>query len=242
MNIEVSKIFSKVILSDKKVRIKLLGDSITHGVSGTGFAQNGETIITWGTTTYKRNPDGVCWANMFRDYMAENYDCTVVNNACTGRDIEFIISNFDTLVDEEDDLIICAIGTNNRQQYHTENGGVRYTDEEFYADFYAKILQLYNMFKAANKTVIFIANIPASEANEQDGSNYWRVLHMDDIRDAYVEASDECGFPMIDLYDMFNAYCEENSIALDTLLADGLHPNDAGYRIMFELIVEALGA
>ncbi len=235
---DVAGVFESIVSSNTGTQIKLLGDSITHGVSGTGFAQNGETII-W---DYKRNPDGYCWANLFRDYMAENYNCTVVNNACTGRDIEFIINNFNTLVDAEDDLIICAIGTNNRQQYHTENGGVKYTEEEFYADFYNKILTLNDMFKAANKTVIFIANIPASEANEQDGSDYWRVLHMDDIRDAYTEASGECGFPMINLYDMFNAYCEKNAITLDSLLKDGVHPNDTGYKVMFDLITEALGA
>ena len=35
-------------------------------------------------------------------------------------------------------------------------------------------------------------------------------------------------------------YCRENSIALDSLLADGLHPNDEGYRVMFSLLKEAL--
>ena len=235
---EAAKAFSALIAGNTGTQIKLLGDSITHGVGGTGFAQSGETIVG----SFKRNPDGYCWANLLSDYMAENYACTVVNNACSGRDIEFIISNFDTLVDAEDDLIICTIGTNNRHQYITENGGVKYTEEEFYADFYSNILTLNGMFEAAGKTVIFIANIPASEANEQDGTDYWRVLHMDDIRDAYMEASDECGFPMINLYDMFNAYCEENGIELDSLLSDGLHPNDTGYEIMFELIIEALGA
>ena len=99
---EASKIFEQVLKKGKSVKIKLLGDSITHGVGGTGFEQNGENII-W---NYNRNPDGYCWANLFRDYMLENYDCAVVNNACTGRDIEFIINNFNTLVDDEDDLVL----------------------------------------------------------------------------------------------------------------------------------------
>ena len=139
-------------------------------------------------------------------------------------------------------MILSTIGTNDRHQYMTANGGVKYTEEEYYADFYAKILTLNEMFKAANKTVIFVANIPASESNEQDGSDFWRILHMDDIRNAYVEASEECGFPLINLYDMFSNYCAENGVTLNSLLKDGLHPNDTGYKIMFDLIVEALGA
>ena len=54
MNTEAARIFSSLILSEKTVRIKLLGDSITHGVGGTGFAQDGEPI----TQGYARNPEG----------------------------------------------------------------------------------------------------------------------------------------------------------------------------------------
>ena len=110
---EAAKVFSKVVLSDKKVKIKLLGDSITHGVGGTGFAQSGEPIVAG----FARNSDGFCWAKLFKDYMEKQYNCEVVNNACTGRDIQFISHYFDQLVDKDDDIVICTIGTNNRQQY-----------------------------------------------------------------------------------------------------------------------------
>ena len=33
----------------------------------------------------------------------------------------------------------------------------------------------------------------------------------------------------------------ENGLELDSLLADGLHPNDEGYRVMFKLIIDELG-
>ena len=105
MNREAAKIFSKVILSDRTIHIKLLGDSITHGVGGTGFEQTGEPIVPG----WSRNPDGYCWAKQFKEYMEAQFNCTVTNNACTGTKIEFILANFDTLVDAEDDIIICTI-------------------------------------------------------------------------------------------------------------------------------------
>jgi len=39
MNTEIVKIFSKVVLARNTVKIKLLGDSITHGVGGSGYRE-----------------------------------------------------------------------------------------------------------------------------------------------------------------------------------------------------------
>ena len=235
MNTAVAKVISKVILSDKKIKIKLLGDSITHGVGGSGFAQNGEPIVAG----FARNPDGFCWAKLFKDYMEEHYNCEVVNNACTGRDIQFIRRYFEQLVDTDDDIVICTIGTNNRQQYFRT--GERIPKTEYMSRFYNEIISLHGQFKAAGKDVIFVANIPASVNNEKDGADYWRVFHMNDVNDMYLKASIECDFPFISMYNAFLNYCEIKDIALNSLLRDGLHPNDEGYKVMFKLIMDELG-
>ena len=124
MNSEAKRIFTSLTLPRRTVRIKLLGDSITHGEGGEGFCQNGEHIVG----DFYRNPDGYCWAGLFKKYMEEHFDCTVINNACTGTKIQFILEHFDTLVDREDDIVICAIGTNNRHQYF--NDGPKHTRRE----------------------------------------------------------------------------------------------------------------
>lgn len=232
-NYNAPTLMEEALSEEGTTQIKLLGDSITHGVGGTGFAQSGETIVG----SYKRNPDGYCWANLFSDYMSEKYGASVVNNACTGRDIEFIINNFNALVDAEDDLIVVVIGTNNRHQYHSE--GERRDKDEFLDEFYQNVIKLNAMFEAAGKRVVFVANIPASESNEQDGADYWRIFHMDDVNATYKRLSAELGASMISMYDLFNAYIVENGLTLDDLLKDGLHPNDEGYRIMFELFLQA---
>ena len=235
MNREAASIFSRVVMAEKTVRIKLLGDSITHGVGGTGFAQNGEPI----TANFARNPDGFCWAKLFREHMESHYNCTVVNNACTGTNIEFILNHFDELVDAEDDIVLCTIGTNNRHQYF--NTGEKHTREQHMRLFYDNIPALHARFREAGKDVIFAANIPASAANERDGENYWRILHMNDIHDLYRKASLECGFPLISMYNAFSEYCADRKIAVDSLLRDGLHPNDEGYRVMFALLMREIG-
>ncbi len=236
MNYEVAKIFSRIILSGKKLRIKLLGDSITHGAGGTGWEQNGEPIVE----DFARSPKSYCWANSMRDYFSKQYGCEVINNGCSGTDIEFVLKQFDTLFSPDDDIIVCTIGTNNRHQYFDADT-VKKTRGEMMREFYSNILKLNDKLKATGKDYVFVANIPASAENEKDKDNYWRILHMNDIRDMYMKAHIECGFPFIDLYSDFISYCDAKEINFETLLADGLHPNDAGYEVMFKLLLRNMG-
>ena len=219
----------------KKLQIKLLGDSITHGAGGTGFKQDGEPIVEG----FARNPNGFCWAKLFKEHLMNKYSCTVINNACTGTRIEFILRNFNTLVEEKDDFVICMIGTNNRHQYFHE--GEKRTREEFGETFYQNILKLNAEFERLSKKVIFMANIPASEKNEQDGKDFWRILHVNDINAIYKRAQEKTGFAFISLYDLFTDYLAKSGEKLDELLYDGLHPNDAGYKVMFALLKDKFG-
>ena len=122
------------------------------------------------------------------------------------------------------------------------SSGEKKTREEMANGFYQNLLLLNKMFESVNIPVIFMANIPASEKNEQDGADYWRILHMCDINELYKKFSAETGATLFSLYDAFSAHCAENEIAVDSLLCDGLHPNDEGYDVMFSLIVKAFGA
>ena len=64
---------------------------------------------------------------------------------------------------------------------------------------------------------------------------------MADINVAYKNLANECGATVISLHDLIVEYCNNRTIAIDLLLSDGLHPNDEGYKVMFDLLVEALG-
>lgn len=233
MNMDVAKIFSILPLSEKTVQIKLLGDSITNGDGGTGCRQNGEPI----TASFFRNPDGYCWAKLLKDCLEEQFDCKVINNSCSGTNIRFIIDRFDELVSPEDDIVLCSIGTNNRHQHFSQ--GPRRSRRAHLEMVYNDILELYGKFRAANKQVVFIANIPA--VNEASGDYFWRNIHMNDIHDLYVKAACVCGFPLMDLYTAMQDYCESRDVPLGDLLVDGLHPNDRGYEVMFRLILKEIG-
>ena len=230
MEKDINKILLDELKSKPFVNVKLLGDSITHGVGGTGFEQNGEPIIEG----FARNPDGFCWAKLFKDYLEKNYNCAVTNNACTGTDLDFVINNFNVLVDEKDDVVICTIGTNNRHIYMW--AGEKLSPEELGKQVYKKILKLNDMLKATGKKYVLIANIPASVESEMDGEDFWRILHMCDINEIYKVAQSKEKFPFISMYDLFSEYLQKNGIELKSLLFDKTHPNDEGYRVMFEIL------
>ena len=228
--LDLAKLIKEFTNKDKKFRIKLLGDSITHGHSGTGYAQDGFNFIR----DVRRNPNGYCWANLFKANLESNYNCQVVNNGISGIPIESVIRDFDLLVDDEDDFIICTIGTNNRHQY--KNKGAKKSVEEMSNTFYNNILLLNQKLSERNVKYVLIANIPACKEREEDTEEYWRILHMNDINDIYKRAQRDLGFEFISLYDLFSAYIKKNDIPLESLLADGLHPNDKGYKVMYELL------
>lgn len=229
------QLLKKALKTGQKLQIKLLGDSITHGVGGSGFAQDGEPIVAG----WARNPSGFCWAKLFKEYLEEKYACIVMNNACTGTNIEFVLFHLNALVDENDDFIICTIGTNNRHQYFHE--GDKKTREVLGEVFYQNVLKLHAELEKRGKKVIFMANIPASEANEQDGGDFWRILHMNDINEIYKRAQAKTGFTLISLYDLLQDYLIKNGANLNQLLCDGLHPNDEGYQVMFSILKDVFG-
>lgn len=232
-NKKISEIFKKALESKENVKIKLLGDSITHGVGGEGWEQNGEVIVEG----WAQSPDSYCWANLFRDYMKEKYSATVVNKACTGTTVEFVIKHFDRLVDIDDDIIICTIGTNNRHQSMSK--GEKKSRETMLCELYENVKKLNSMLSETGKPYILMANIPASAKNELDGADFWRILHMCDINDTYKRLELEYGATVFSLYDAFSYYCEKNGVLVDELLCDGLHPNNRGYKVMFDLITDA---
>ena len=70
LNIEPKDVLARYMKHDPfSFTQKLIGDSITHGMGGTGFATDGEVIPG---TNVKMNSNGHSWANSYRDLM-QNY-------------------------------------------------------------------------------------------------------------------------------------------------------------------------
>jgi lysophospholipase L1-like esterase len=221
----VQSVMSKIVFSDIPKKIKLIGDSITHGEGGTGFAQDGAAIMTLSSVTWNINTSGHCWANDLKAYLEEKHNCTVLNYGCTGSDSGTIVAGLNQLIDGTEHIVICMIGTNDRHQ-NTK------------AEFRSNLLAINQYCNSRGIDVIFMSSIPATVASD---SNVVNVYHMEDVDHVIMSVSAELNQEYISVYKMFLEYCQNRNIAIDSLLSGGLHPNDAGYDVMFYLICSALG-
>jgi len=218
------KIMSKIFDASKTWKIKLIGDSITHGVGGTGFSQDGDIITTlWGSTVIHKNPNGYCWANLFKSYFESKFTCTVTNNACSGMSTDEAVGNLSTFIADTDDIVICMLGTNNRGNHST-------------VDFKAQLQTIYDYCASKNIDIIFMASVPSSITNE---NTY--VYHMEDINHDIAKVSYNNKLDYVDVYQGLMDYCDLKNVTIDSLLADGIHPNDAGYKVIFSIICKNLG-
>ena len=209
-------------------RVKLIGDSITAGVGGSGYdvSASGGGVLLWNNRY--TNVKGTCWANSLKDYWENKYGCTVLNYGYSGIKSQDILDHMSTLVEDEDDIVVCMIGTNDRNEEY----------EGELSDFIGRMQQIIDTVQSMGKKIVVMANIPASVSNEVDTP---RKFHMEDVDNAISYAASTRNMDYVSVYKLFVNYCNTNNVEIDSLLGDGLHPNDDGYAVMFDLISNALG-
>lgn len=236
ISLTMNQIFEKLANKSQPTKITIVGDSIAHGVGGTGFNQNGETIITYAGTTWKRNPDGYCWANLFKNYIEENYNATVLNNACTGTETNFLVNNISTLIPPDTDIVIICYGTNNRSTEAEDNYN------SVFNTLTANFKSILNYCKSNNIKYCVNSPIPSSVADEErkvDGKKRW--VHLFQISNIIKNIAGINKFEFGNMYNIIYNYCFNNNIEWNSYLSDGLHPNDAGYKILYYKYLQAWG-
>lgn len=221
-----SSILADLIFATETKKIKLIGDSITHGMGSSDFVAStdeSDYLYSVYSTDCYRNYGVKCWAGMLKTYLENKFDCSVTNNGASGSKVEHLVANWDSIVSADDDIIICMIGTNDRGNS--------------LSTIYQSVVALYKKAQANNQKIIFMSAPPTSIENETQ----FTACHMEDIDNLYNYVNSALNVGYISIYKSFLNYCREHNITIDSLLADGLHPNDTGYQLMFEIVLEALG-
>ena len=223
------EIFVRFLLTNVNKKIKLIGDSITHGMGGTGFdstSSNGSLIPT---TTIYTSPNSHSWANSFRNLMRTiDGEIEVINWGISGKTTQYILEHVEQLVEDDDDLIILQIGTNDRRV------------EESWQETYSKLVQIIDYVRyTRGKDIILMSANPTPPTNPTPSTD--TNFNMFHVNLAIKKAVNERNMAHISNYDAFLKYMEYTGRSISELLADGLHPNDLGYDIMFQNIVRSLG-
>ena len=230
--IRISDIMSKIIFANSPVKIKLIGDSTTAGQGGTGYtndATHGELILTDdGYGSYYTNPDGYCWANLLKSYFEDHFNCTVTNFGCSGMRVHRMVLYLDTLIAEDDDIVIFMGGLNDRN-----DNSAHTTLQNLASDIQAII----DYCLSRNKSIVIMSPIPTLD-NETGTKNF----KTDDIDHVYMYLANLNKMEYISVFEKINDYCLNSGTALSSLLnTDSLHPNDTGYSMMYYAICTGLG-
>lgn len=200
--------------------IKLLGDSITCGNGGTGYAVDGKLIYD----TFYQNTKGFCWANELKSILEKKYNCTVNNYGCGGTTSTDLYNHLDDLVENDDDIVIVSIGTNNRRI----GDGVNV--------FKTDIVNIYNYLIDNNKIPIFVS--PITSNYEYTSTYSYNMYELDN--ELYL-LSKQHNFLYIPMYKEFNEYLNKHGLAFGKVSTDGTHPNDLGYKIMLNIFLKYFG-
>ncbi len=218
----ISNIISSLYNSNVNTHIKFLGDSITAGQGGTGYSPKGETIMTDSRgNTFKANEQGYCWANLMKSYLESKFNCSIKNWGVSGKDSGWLNLYKEQLIENEDEILVVCFGTNDRSNN---------------TDTFSNLRNFVNYSNNLGKKVILMSNIPASLSNE---ANY--SVHMEDIDNRINYLATTLNTEYVSLFKLMKQYLKYTDTTLDSILNDGLHPNDNGYKIMFELISNSLG-
>ena len=250
MNVTTLEMISEMLMSEGTTRIKLLGDSITQGMGATGYVgytitENGKDISVRGngpdapnksvdyvegdflgedgSRRWYESTSSNGWANKLKRYFESKFDCAVKNYGMSGIDSGNLIGMCSNLVYDDDEVVILMIGTNDRATCAKD-------------DFETNVTVFVHHMINLNKKVVLMASLPASVSNES-AQDY----HMEDVGTILRKIAYSTGVAFISLYDEILDYCDDKDIDIDSLLNDGLHPNDFGYDIMFKIVSKKLG-
>lgn len=238
------------LVTEGTTHIKLLGDSITQGMGSTGYVgytltENGTSISVRGNgPDYKSKGDDYVvgdylgesgarrwyestsstgWGNKLKDYLESKFDCVVKNYGMSGISSGNLSELCKPLVYDEDDIVLLMIGTNDRATTTK-------------SDFRANVKSFVEYLTERNKKVVLLGATPVSVDREEITD-----FHMEDVNNILRSVAYACGVEFIPVYDFFMEYCDIKSIDVDSLIGDGLHPNDSGYDVMFKIICKNLG-
>lgn len=201
----------------KGLKANFLGDSITEGVGASSVDKVWWKVLEKDTGIIARGY-GVGGTRIARQHSAsanEKWDHDF-NERMLG-------------MDKDADIIGIFGGTNDYGHGDAPVGGI---DDTTVDTFYGALNHMYTyLIETYPKAFIFVMT-PLHRTNEtrNTGDGYKKpTLTLKGYVDAIKEVAEKYSLPVLDLYAIGGIY-PENEINRNTWTADGLHPNDAGYK------------
>ncbi|MCU5498814.1 SGNH/GDSL hydrolase family protein [Bacillus wiedmannii] len=175
--------------------------------------------------TGKKNDQSIGTTFYFQGLKVNKY-AEVKNYGIAGHTSNGVFHTMHYLLEDDDDLVILQIGTNDR---------IIYQSPQMTQAFVKAIIA---HCEERNVPVILMAANPSTAKDEESGQRYF---HMRDVHDAIATVASELGVPFISNYNGYIERVVNSKETLKELLNDELHPNDKGYKVYFNYIAKELG-
>ena len=206
----------------------LLGDSIVqgYGVSDSATCEKETFPIApsleslTGLSHQHFNTEN-SWAAKFSEYLTSTYSGTTVENYGIGGITPLqLLETYDMYIDDDTTDVIISVGTNATAQPD-------------------KVTTITNPITTIAKDLInrgikvyILTNTP--QINQ--GAYY------NQVQQAIIEAALNSSAYLIDVKEEFEWYAYIKGVSINSLMNDNLHPNNAGYDLMYHIIKKALNA
>jgi len=213
------------------LKIAFIGDSIIEGYGTSDYnggesGTSGELVPNNEGLVYYRNTGAKCWVNQMIAYLSTNYSSvTAVNNGIGGINAQRVLDSIDKLATDGNgnlvNVAVVSVGTNNRS---TTNK---------ITNFIEPLKEIIAWLEENGIQPIILTNTPTVGDTAPNNAPT--------IQSCIIRACNEMGVPCYDLMSRFNYYLWDHGTSISDVITVpqsgiGIHPNDAGHAIMFEMI------
>ena len=215
--------------ADAIIRVYVNGEQI-RAFAPNDTEQNREVSIVFDSILRKRVAIQADRGNVYLSGMKMQKVVQAKNWGVSGWRTENIIENIDNLMEGDETIVLCLIGSNDRSAH---NGAT------FESELAQNMRYIYMQLCNAGTKPVLLSSAPASIENETTFAD--RIMHKEDVDTATRMAAATFGYEHISVYNHVLDYCLYTGTEIDALLADGVHPNDAGYDVAFNYILKKIG-
>ena len=222
------KILENAYYSFEDMEIVFIGDSITEGVGGNVDAE-GDLV------SYVNYVDA---ALNFQRVLNHGEAGRTVNNY--GDEELSMDSNIDNLINIDSDIVVILIGVND-YLYYNEAKRFGALDNGSTAGYCGALQSFVNAVERnyPDKEYFFVTLYQLLATDASTYTDYQGTPSFNDYLQVQRTLAERHGYHMIDIYNS-GFMSTQDAITTANLIPDGIHPNDAGYRVLGEHIAAEL--
>lgn len=225
-NIEMTDFYQS--LSNQEIsRIKLVGDNITAGAGLPGYTtQEGDVIFdAYGEVHREAGHESPSWANQLRDYVSDPAfgEVELINAGISDKTAAWVLNYLPALVDEQEDVVILMIGTDDRINSSIE-------------EFEVTMRELTSSIAERANQLILLSPPPSTE--ETYDYNY-TMAEADAVLNEIALDND---YLFLSQFDAINQEMAEHGVSYEQLMnTENANPTEQGHAVMWRALADVLG-